>query len=352
LPSSISPAGIADRIATRDYYAKIMAVLENAGGYVRTQPGTQVVDTARRYYVYLFDWRQDIVDNARGLHALIEQVRRDYGRADLEVDVIAHSMAGLIARYYLRYGTEDVLGARNFAVTQAGASQIRRVMLLGTPSFGSVLAFTTLDAGYKLAFTTVPTEVVATFPSTYQLLPHALDDWLINERGEIVKEDIFDAEFWRRHGLSIFSPQVAARIRAAHGDEGFGVRSRFFAAQLERARRFTLALTAPVDDPGWRLVVFGGDCVPTAAKVVVTDTDVDAGRRFGKPAQFVAPGDGKVTKASLLARRSTDPTIPRQQQSSFPLSHALLLCERHIFLTRNVDFQNNLLNTLLTAGDF
>ena len=63
---------------------------------------------------------------------------------------------------------------------------------------------------------------------------------------------------------------------------------------------------------------------------------------------MLEPGDGRVTKPSLFARESLDPSVPRHRYSFFPLDHSILLCESHDSLTGNISFQNNLLNILLT----
>ena len=76
---------------------------------VRGVPGEPVGSERRRYYVLLYDWRKDNIVAVRKLHALIEQIRVDYGDPNLRVDIIAHSNGGLIANYYLRYGPRDVL---------------------------------------------------------------------------------------------------------------------------------------------------------------------------------------------------------------------------------------------------
>ena len=64
------------------------------------------------------------------------------------------------------------------------------------------------------------------------------------------------------------------------------------------------------------------------------------------------PGDGTVTKSSLLARQSADPGIRRHEYISFPLHYPLFLCERHTQLTGNINFQDNLLHAILTVDDW
>lgn len=64
---------------------------------------------------------------------------------------------------------------------------------------------------------------------------------------------------------------------------------------------------------------------------------------------LLAPGDGVVTKASLLARNVLNPAIPRHRFIHFPARSAFFLCEGHDRLTGNVNFQDNLLHVLLSA---
>ena len=63
---------------------------------------------------------------------------------------------------------------------------------------------------------------------------------------------------------------------------------------------------------------------------------------------MLEPGDGSVTKASLLGRNVLDPSVKRHKYSFFPLDYSMILCEKHNSLTGNINFQDNLLNALLS----
>jgi len=367
LPSDLATSGIAKGVGGIDFYGRIMSTLENIAGYQASVPGMPATHGEKRYYVFSYDWRQDNVVTVRELDKFIEKIRDDYKEPDLKVDVIAHSMGGLITRYFIRYGTTDVLDDNEFPINQYGAERIRRVILLGTPSLGSIGALRTLMRGYKVGFGAVPPDVVATFPSTYQLLPHAITNWFVTMDGRPLQRDQFSADnFWAAFRYSVFSEDVKQDVRKQFEDpveaEAYiELLQRYFRKHIERARRFSWSLTVPVPDFKLRYIVFGGDCLPTPARSVVEPVADDWELRLA-PKEIVnplpgvdydklmlEPGDGTVTKASLLARQSTDPTVARHKYSFFQVDYPVFLCEEHSQLTGNIDFQNNLLHALLSV---
>jgi pimeloyl-ACP methyl ester carboxylesterase len=312
-----------------------------------------------------YDWRQDNVESARGLDRLIEQLRRDYRDPKLRVDIVAHSMGGLIARYYQRYGTDDVLEGRESQISLYGSTRVRKLILLGTPNMGSASSLHAFLMGEGIGFGRIPQETLATLPSGYELFPHPLVTWLLDTTGHGLHDDLFDGEVWRRYRWSIFDPIVEARIRAARGadsDAYLAALHRFFDYRLERARRFLWALSTPEPASSIRYVLFGGDCDLTPARLVLEDTAAGPVARL-RPADINAPaagvpyaelmlepGDGSVTKPSLLARETLDPSAPQNEDSVIPIAYWFFLCEHHTRLTGNVNFQDNLLNVLLTRS--
>ena len=353
---------LADSVLGRDFYGPILRTLVEFGGYVRAEPGTAARPGQRRLYLFAYDWRQDNVEHARGLEVLIDQIRADYRDPTLRVDIVAHSMGGLIARYYLRYGTRDVLDGMPSLISLYGAQRVRKLVLLGTPNFGAVSAVHGYLEGQRIGLRNMPPEVLATMPSGYQLFPHPLAPWVVDGDGRPLPDNLFEAETWQRYGWNVYDPRVAARVTLAHGGDQANLDAlrRFFAFRLERARRLAWMLSTPEPATPIRYVLFGGDCTLTPARIAIerqagVPRAVLAPRKLGQGATHAAlehvmlePGDGRVTRPSLLARQTLDPSAPQHEQSFLPLAYHFFLCERHDRLTSNVSFQDNLLNVLLS----
>jgi hypothetical protein len=274
-------------------------------------------------------------------------------------------MGGLVTRYYLRYGTVDALeGDGDFPINMRGAAKIGTVVLLGTPNLGSVSALQSMLLGHRVGLRRIEPEVLATMPCIYQLLPHPLTDWSVDPSGKDLNLDLYDVATWKRMQWSVFDPTVIARVRAGfkeprEADTYISALQAYFARNLERARRFIWSVTFEEPSSPVKFVVFGGDCVLTPARIVI---EPQAGRSlarlFPEDVQhkvlgvdygrlMLEPGDGEVTKPSLLAREALNPVAPRNEALFFPLAYAFFLCENHERLTGNINFQDNLLNVLL-----
>jgi pimeloyl-ACP methyl ester carboxylesterase len=365
LGDALEARGLFEGVLNADFYGAILETLRQSGGFVAGKPGEHADPGVRRYYVFAYDWRQDNVTSAKRLDALIEQLRRDYDDPTLKVNVIAHSMGGLITRYYLRYGTVDALqGEGDFPINMAGAEKIGTAVLLGTPNLGSVSSLQSMLLGVRVGLGRIEPEVLATMPSVYELLPHPLTDWSVDPAGRDLDLDLYDVASWKRMEWSVFDPAVVARVRARFKSRGeadayIAALQAYFARNLERARRFIWSLTFEEPSSPVKFVVFGGDCALTPARIVI---EPQGGRSLARlfPADvrhkvpgvdynrlMLEPGDGEVTKPSLLAREALNPVAPRNDALFFPLAYAFFLCEGHERLTGNINFQDNLLNVLL-----
>ena len=117
-------------------------------------------DEPGNFLRFPYDWRRDVRASARRLRRVLRKKldlwRKTGGTRGSRVILVAHSMGGLVAQYYL-----EVL---------EGWADCRALITFGTPYRGSVQTIQYLAHGYKLAVFEL-TEVMQSFPSVYQLLP-------------------------------------------------------------------------------------------------------------------------------------------------------------------------------------
>jgi pimeloyl-ACP methyl ester carboxylesterase len=350
----------------KDFYGEVLLTLQRAGGYHPCKPGEPAQHGRRNYYVYVYDYRLDNVTAARGLHDLIEQIRAAYGDSRMQVDVLAHSNGGLLVRYYARYGTADLPESGEFQPTNAGAPAIRRLLLVGPPNLGTIQPVLSLLRGEEIGLGKIPPEVMATCPAPPQLMPHPAIPWLVDLNGRIVERDLYSADTWRDSRWMLWDPHVVERTVARHGGGRAGrayldMLREYVAKQLHRGQRFVQSLAVPGGPGDVRPYIFGGDCAPTLARLVLESVGgtLYARERAGDIANPVAgidydavmfePGDTVVTRSSLLGRRTLNIAAPREQIESIQLANSVFICEHHQSLTGNPTFQDNLLNALLSV---
>ena len=298
--------------------------------------------------VFRYDWRLDLIESAKALYETLETLAE--GQSDHPgFTVIGHSMGGLIARYCLRYGKADPGGP----VTWAGARFIRRLVLVATPSGGSLPALEALLFGERvgLSSTTLAATVITRMPSIYGLLPPPATHPLLDEKGTPLEADLLDPETWKRFRWGPFAP-----TRRSDDDEGSTppreALQEFLTACLARARVFQESLERLPQSPcPRRVVILGGDCLPTLARLVVTDRPgVPRFRpRTRKDSELMfESGDGRVTRASALSSHlpEADPDtgcgIPEARQIFFGDTD-------HHGIYGQVTFQSLLLRLLLRS---
>lgn len=348
-------------------YASMVKMVEDAG-YAPCrhvdQPASPSESDAPACFTYFYDWRQDNVGNAIGLGRFMEKAERQVAAAreasgsrrgePVRFDILAHSMGGLITRYYLRYGARDVLDHPDPEVTWAGADRIGRAILIATPSFGAMSALKELITGVKYPVVRYEQALLATYTSVYQMLPREHHDVWLDPAGRPIHLEYMSAEFWRRNQWGPFAPKQDRYLAVIFPDAPTA-RDRsdrmagFMDAGFERAKRFMSALDRhPDTPPPVPLVLFAADASPTLARAVVHR--VEDGRtvlEFKKKKLLKAPGDGRVTRASALADERV--ALGRRGWLSSPVgwSQTFFLTDSHTSMFGNPSFQNNLLHLLL-----
>ena len=254
--------------------SRVWKLLEKHAGYQRCDIDKVYEKGSRCYYFFVYDWRKDLVEVAGELEKFIQEVKFSLGDPKLKVNLVGNSYGGLVVRYYLAYGSEDVLNPllRGITPTYTGKKQVDKVIYIATPLKGTMLGARALMRGYRFGLAKVHPEAVAMLASLYYLLPHPDTIWMQDKHGVgYLFYDIYSVGTWKRFRLGIFDSKNEKRINRRFGDKKksqkhmFKIR-RYFESRLERAKMFHRALDK-YDSTGE--YAFYGICKSTPYKAVL-----------------------------------------------------------------------------------
>ncbi|NJP04827.1 MAG: hypothetical protein HC837_03940 [Chloroflexaceae bacterium] len=148
--------------ARQEHYNRLITALQQMG--YQTDPAQPNADQPCAY-TFPYDWRQDNRISARQLRDAVDRWRQQHPGA--QVWMIAHSNGGLVARWYIE--------------KEGGKAHVTRLLVMGSPWDGTPVAMRVLFSGLETLFRQrfdlfdIPRrtrDLVRTFPSMYQLLPH------------------------------------------------------------------------------------------------------------------------------------------------------------------------------------
>jgi pimeloyl-ACP methyl ester carboxylesterase len=148
----IKPCGLVREIVYLGFfrlelYSPILAHLERLG-----------YREGRDLFIFDYDWRRSVFDNGEALARFVNEKTGNTAR----VDILAHSMGGLIARVYTaKFG---------------GAARVGKLVSAGTPFLGSVKVYETVEKGWgalNVVMGGLPAfrRTILSFPSVYELMP-------------------------------------------------------------------------------------------------------------------------------------------------------------------------------------
>ncbi|MEM9996462.1 MAG: hypothetical protein AAF809_02085, partial [Bacteroidota bacterium] len=344
-------------------YAQILSVL-GIGGYRDAAGALETVDYGMDHFTcfqFDYDWRRDNVENAQRLHAFIEETRatlqRQYAEQfgvedyDIQFDIVAHSMGGLITRYYLRYGTQDLPADGGLPeLTWEGAEHVERVVLVGTPNAGAARAVTQLVNGLKTPSITpdYPAAILGTMPAVYQLLPRERHRVLVDAaQPEVSIDSVLHADYWERMEWGLADPEQDAVLQnllpdVEQREDRLRIGLDHQRKNLERAQQLFAALDVPASrPPGLELKLIASDAAPTLARVAVD-------RVTGTLSEHsYEPGDDTVLRTSALMDERVGGEWAPMLVSPVDWSSVTFIFADHLAMTQSVAFADNLLYYLL-----
>ncbi len=344
-------------------YYNILQTL-GVGGYRDQGLGEAgAIDYGEGHYTcfqFDYDWRRDIVESAKQLDHFIK-TRAQYVQKETEkrfgikmvkvkFDLVAHSMGGLVARYYLRYGAADLPEDGSLPeLTWAGAEHVEHLVIIGTPNAGSMVSLHDLIHGASInsLFPRYPAAVLSTMPSMYELLPRARHAPLLRANGQPVT-DLFDPELWKTqqwgladpeqdHILKLLLPEVESR------GQRLEIALDHQAKALRRARQFTAAMDVQAKPPdSLKFFLIAGDAEDTK---MTAQINPEGGIKIIQ----TGPGDGTVLRSSALMDERMADNLRSRLISPIHWDQVIFIFSDHMGLTKDPAFTDNILYFLLES---
>ena len=370
LIDDVVPNGVLDTIKVKvlgiplavSAYTDILVSL-GAGGYRDQDFGKAgAIDYGKEHYTcfqFGYDWRRSISESAIALHNFILDKQR-YVKAENEkrfgkqkkpvrFDIVAHSMGGLVLRYYLRYGTQELPADGSLPeLTWEGKKHIDKVVLIGTPSAGSLDSLSNLVDGANFGFflPNYPPSILGTYSSLYQLLPRTRHG-MVQESKTGEKVDLFDPKLWEEMEWGLADPQEEKYLRQMLPEVPSGAQRRAIALEhqakmLAQAEQLHRALDQPAEPPeSLKYFLIAGDAADTSSLF-----HLDKEKRTLKKVKS-APGDSIVLRSSALMDERLGRAWSPKLNSPIEWDRVMFLFDDHIGMTKDPVFTDNLLFYLL-----
>lgn len=238
-------------------------------------------------FAFPYDWRRPLAATAEEFARFVDEVvartalmrhYRDFRGGRQRVDLVGHSMGGLVICEYL---------------SRFGGRRVRKVATLGTPFLGAMEAVVKLTSGLGVLSGEVPSErereTARSTPAVYHLLP-SYDGATVDEAGNAIDHDLFVVDNWqgsilrslveyiRLHAVEPPRDDDPAAQAAAEMARARDLLGRLLGDAADHRRRvMTLDLaSAGLRAEDWLAVVGLGE--PT--RLAMTPAPVEGGLRF------------------------------------------------------------------------
>ncbi len=346
--AKITVLGISFELAA---YKSLVDMLVKGGYY----PANRPLPKNKHFnslFLFAYDWRRDLAENAARLHRYILikrrylqlQYEKRYGikNFDVQFDIIGHSMGGLVTRYYLRYGSQDLPADGSMPkLDWRGSNYVDRAIIVGTPNAGYLDTFLEMLKGGIF-----PPAALGTLPTYYQMLPTPESKSIVYADTK-QPLDIFDPILWLKMKWSLVAPDQAEALKImlpkikSHGERR-KIALDHLTKCLKRARQFQQAMSIKSTPPkDVKLYMVAGNAVKTTRRAYVD-------RKTGKITKIdYAPGDGKVLSSSVMFDLRAGNRGLHYLTSPIHWSGITLLRATHMGLLKAPAFEDNVLFMLL-----
>ncbi|RLA18462.1 MAG: hypothetical protein DRQ62_13560 [Gammaproteobacteria bacterium] len=290
-----------------------------------------------------YDWRRSIDENAVRLAEYIRQVTRFVqlqrgNQQPVKFDIVAHSMGGLIARYYLQYGEQlmpagDAMPIANWS----GSAQIEKVVLIGPPNGGALPGLDCLLTGVPKNPITPSYDpvILGTLPGVYQLFPRLRYKMFNRSDADEKHSDYMHPELWLEMGWGLADKSKDPLLaRLLPGIDTPSVRRETALDHLDKclasSRKSQLALDTVTTRPEHlKMFLFVGDATKTP--LLATAKKGDKKLTYIKK----GAGDGTVPRSCVLLDERVGGKWGSKVKTHLQLDNVIFLESNHIGLTKD-----------------
>lgn len=340
---------IIPKLVEMQLYTRFLRAMKN-GGYRRGD-----IDHPRlgdNFFIFTYDWRLPHDTNARLLASKVEKLKAALGPGTEKFDVIAHSSAVLIARYYALYGGRDITRETAPEPDFSGAGNIRKLILVNPAHQGLVFAFHILHEGFRPVhwvfmrrFT--PYEIF-THPAFFMMMPRYDLETFVSQNGRPAGVSLYRADDWVKYGWSVFSKEEQNRLQRIMRqrfpltwEEEMSRENARMKAYLEAGLSRAVLIQKAVSEkthilpPAVKTYVFATEWGPTPERVCIELPEGKLHFENGEcGVELKSEGDHMVTSASLRGQYAGEP--PR----------FIFLKEQHRAIANNKKFHEHILRVL------
>ncbi|MEM7313378.1 MAG: hypothetical protein AAF497_09525, partial [Planctomycetota bacterium] len=118
--ADLVPSQIIHKVSIKAVYRTLLTDIKSHFRYT-------VDSTEKRYIPFPYDWRRSNVDSARHLASVLDEQFAEH-QGELEINLLAHSMGGLVCRYLLESGEFNA---------KPWFDKIKNLITMGTPHAGA-----------------------------------------------------------------------------------------------------------------------------------------------------------------------------------------------------------------------